>query len=149
MANIHISDPGFSRNQIGKMLAIDSTLVAFLQIFCYYHVKSNQKGLRVAYFLLFLWCRGSFIAVGAYEDSFALFSVSESSGSNIVDEVGVFILTCAFARYPSNFIFLFLSFLGKIGPLILLFCCMWIYEVVNQMLYVIIWARASIVSLIM
>ncbi|KAI4319577.1 hypothetical protein MLD38_033162 [Melastoma candidum] len=62
VANIQISDPGFSRNQIGKMLAIDST--------------------------------GLFIAVGAYEDSFALFSVSEASGSNIVDERALYSPAC-------------------------------------------------------
>ncbi|KAI4341297.1 hypothetical protein MLD38_026034 [Melastoma candidum] len=62
VANIQISDPGFSRNQIGKMLAIDST--------------------------------GSFIAVGAYEDSFDFFSVSEASGSNIVDERAHYSLVC-------------------------------------------------------
>ncbi|PIA53914.1 hypothetical protein AQUCO_00900466v1 [Aquilegia coerulea] len=54
VSHLQLSDPGNSRHQLGRMLAIDSN--------------------------------GCFGAVSAYEDQLALFSVSISAGSNIVDK---------------------------------------------------------------
>ncbi|XP_077213126.1 cleavage and polyadenylation specificity factor (CPSF) A subunit protein isoform X2 [Tasmannia lanceolata] len=54
VSHIQLSDPGNSRHQLGRMLAVDSN--------------------------------GCFVAASAYEDQVALFSVSISAGSNIVDK---------------------------------------------------------------
>ncbi|KAF5181745.1 Splicing factor 3b subunit [Thalictrum thalictroides] len=54
VSHLQLSDPGNSRHQLGRMLAVDSN--------------------------------GCFGAVSAYEDQLALFSVSISAGSNIVDK---------------------------------------------------------------
>ncbi|KAJ7971392.1 Splicing factor 3B subunit 3 [Quillaja saponaria] len=55
VTHLQLSDPGNSRHQLGRMLAVDSS--------------------------------GCFVAVSAYEDRLALFSVSTSEGSDIIDEV--------------------------------------------------------------
>ncbi|KAJ8754519.1 hypothetical protein K2173_005680 [Erythroxylum novogranatense] len=54
LTHVQLSNPGNSRHQLGKMLAVDSS--------------------------------GSFIATSAYEDRLALFSLSLSGGSDIIDE---------------------------------------------------------------
>lgn len=54
VAQVHLSNPGNSRHQLGRMLAVDSS--------------------------------GCFIAVSAYEDRLGLFSLSMSSGSDIIDK---------------------------------------------------------------
>ncbi|KAL3534006.1 hypothetical protein ACH5RR_007527 [Cinchona calisaya] len=54
LTHMQLSSPGNSRDQIGRMLAVDSN--------------------------------GCFIAASAYEDKLALFSVSLSSGSDIIDK---------------------------------------------------------------
>lgn len=54
VAQVHLSNPGNSRHQLGRMLAVDSS--------------------------------GCLIAVSAYEDRLGLFSLSMSSGSDIIDK---------------------------------------------------------------
>ncbi|XP_068642896.1 uncharacterized protein [Aristolochia californica] len=54
VTHIQLSEPGNSRHQLGRMLAVDAS--------------------------------GSFVAVSAYEDRLALFSVSMSAGANIIDK---------------------------------------------------------------
>lgn len=54
LTHIQLSNPGNSRHQLGRMLAIDSS--------------------------------GCFVATSAYEDQLALFSLSASGGSEIIDE---------------------------------------------------------------
>lgn len=54
VAQVHLSNPGNSRHQLGRMLAVDSS--------------------------------GCFIAVSAYEDRLGLFSLSMSSGSDVIDK---------------------------------------------------------------
>ncbi|KAG9450446.1 hypothetical protein H6P81_010411 [Aristolochia fimbriata] len=54
VTHIQLSEPGNSRHQLGRMLAVDSS--------------------------------GSFVAVSAYEDRLALFSVSMLAGTNIIDK---------------------------------------------------------------
>lgn len=54
VTSVQLSNPGNSRNQLGRMLAVDSV--------------------------------GGFVAVSAYEDRFALFSVSVSVGSYTIDQ---------------------------------------------------------------
>ena len=54
MTQVQLSNPGNSRNQLGRMLAIDSS--------------------------------GCFIAASAYENRLAMFSVSLSGGSDIIDK---------------------------------------------------------------
>ncbi|OVA07289.1 Cleavage/polyadenylation specificity factor [Macleaya cordata] len=54
VSHIQLSNPGNSRHQLGRMLAVDS--------------------------------HGCFVAVSAYEERLALFSVSMSAGSNIIDK---------------------------------------------------------------
>ncbi|KAM1096490.1 hypothetical protein TB2_013751 [Malus domestica] len=55
VTQVQLSNPGNSRNQLGRMLAIDSS--------------------------------GCFIAASAYENRLAMFSVSLSGGSDIIDKV--------------------------------------------------------------
>lgn len=54
LTHIQLSNPGNSRHQLGRMLAVDSS--------------------------------GCFVATSAYEDQLALFSLSASGGSEIIDE---------------------------------------------------------------
>lgn len=54
LTHIQLSNPGNSRHQLGRMLAVDSS--------------------------------GCFVATSAYEDQLALFSLSASGGSDIIDE---------------------------------------------------------------
>ncbi|XXG56366.1 hypothetical protein AAC387_Pa03g3791 [Persea americana] len=54
VTHAQLSEPGNSRHQLGRMLAVDHS--------------------------------GSFVAVSAYEDRLALFSISPSAGSNIIDK---------------------------------------------------------------
>ncbi|BFG38353.1 hypothetical protein CerSpe_246270 [Prunus speciosa] len=58
VTHVQLSNPGNSRNQLGRMLAIDSS--------------------------------GCFIAASAYENQLAMFSVSVSGGSDIIDKKIVF-----------------------------------------------------------
>ncbi|CAN0927524.1 Spliceosome-associated protein 130 B [Linum grandiflorum] len=63
LTHIQLSNPGNSRNQLGRMLAVHSRQVVLLR-----HIS------------------GCFVATSAYEDRLALFSLSTCGGSDIIDK---------------------------------------------------------------
>ncbi|WZZ62513.1 hypothetical protein YC2023_062620 [Brassica napus] len=76
--HVQLSSPGNSRDQLGRMLTVDSRQV-FMPV--YYIYDSVAMSNIESYYAI---CSGLFLAVSAYHHRFALFSLSTSSMADII-----------------------------------------------------------------
>ncbi|KAL0708075.1 hypothetical protein Bca4012_074501 [Brassica carinata] len=78
--HVQLSSPGNSRDQLGRMLTVDSRQVFMPVYYIYDSVGASMSNIESYYAI----CSGLFLAVSAYHDCFALFSLSTSSMADII-----------------------------------------------------------------
>ncbi|KAF2554749.1 hypothetical protein F2Q68_00017909 [Brassica cretica] len=78
--HVQLSSPGNSRDHLGRMLTVDSRQVFMPVYYIYDSVDDCSCNIESCY----AFCSGLFLAVSAYHDRFALFSLSTSSMADII-----------------------------------------------------------------